>query len=120
MQCEVVQAAHVYTVHHEPHRDSRALTRIENHRTDGRLRRSTSLPHFDIGTLREKEWLIADVGQLEAHELILAQRHIPQIDHLPMGFQAGRTDHFRPRRRPGPRRRSRGSVDSETAPVAYV
>ena len=79
MHTEVMLAAHI-AVHHELHRQRSLLTGIEDHRTDGRCRRSTPLDDFNVGFLREAQRLIADVRHLELGLDGLSQRHIAEID----------------------------------------
>ena len=84
---EIVFAAHV-TMHHELHGQRGLFTRIEDHRTDGRCRRSTSLNHFDIGLLGKTQWLIADVGYLELGLDGLPQRDSPEINVFLIDLQS--------------------------------
>jgi len=61
---EVVEAAHV-AVHHELHREGRAFTGVEGHRTDGWIGRSAPRGNFDIRLVGEAQGLISHVGQGE-------------------------------------------------------
>ena len=64
MHTEIMLAAHI-AMHHKLHRQRGLLTGIEDHRTDGRCRRSTSLHDFDVRLPLEGQWLIANIGDLK-------------------------------------------------------
>ena len=66
MDAEIVLTAHA-AMHHELHIQSRAFARSEDHRTDGRHRRSAPLDYFDVGLFAEFQRLVAGVGQRESH-----------------------------------------------------
>ena len=53
-------------VHHEAHREGGLFTWLEDHRTDGRHRRSATLLDFDIRLFREVQELITGVDQLKS------------------------------------------------------
>jgi hypothetical protein len=65
MHAEVVLAFHA-SVHHETHREGRLLARLEDHRTDGRDRRSAALDDFYEGFLAKAQGYVASIRQLES------------------------------------------------------
>ncbi len=56
--------AHI-PVHHELHADGCALPRFEDHRTDGRRRRSTALLDFDVRCFFESQIPGTGIGNQE-------------------------------------------------------
>lgn len=64
VDAEIVEAAHV-AVHHELHREGRAFTGVEGHRTDGWSGRSAPRGDFDVRLAGDAERFIAHVGQGE-------------------------------------------------------
>jgi hypothetical protein len=64
MDGEIMHAAHI-TVHHELHFDLGAVTRLKDHRTDGRSRRSAPLHDFNVRLLTEAQWLVTDIGYIK-------------------------------------------------------
>lgn len=64
MDAEIVLAVHAL-VHHELQTHAGAFARLEDHRTDGRCRRSAPLHDFDIGRLTQLQGLVADIGKQE-------------------------------------------------------
>ena len=55
---KIVLAAHV-AVHHELQGEGGRFAGIEDHRTDGRIRRSTSLHHFHVRHVGEAQLTVA-------------------------------------------------------------
>lgn len=74
VQTEIMQTAHI-PVHRIFHGDKSALTWLENHRTDGCVRRSTPLNEFDIRVIGKPQRLIPDIGHLHP-----GSDHRPQLD----------------------------------------
>ena len=66
VDAEVMHPFHTL-VHHELHGEVRALTGLEDHRTDGRDRRSTPLDDFDIRLLFKPQWLVPNIRNLKSH-----------------------------------------------------
>lgn len=66
MHSKIVHSFHA-GVHHKAHRESSLFTWLEDHRTDGRHRRSAALLDFNIGLLCEAQYLITNIGQLECN-----------------------------------------------------
>ncbi len=56
-----MHAAHV-SVHVKNYRNLGAFAWLDDHRTDGRKGRSTALHNFNIGSIRNFQLLITDVG----------------------------------------------------------
>ena len=86
VDAEVVFTAHI-AVHHELHGQGRAVAGLEDHRTDGRGRRSASLHDLDIGRLGEAQGLVAHIRELKGSGDSLAKAHIAQVDRVFIRFQ---------------------------------
>ena len=68
-------SAHI-AMHHKLHRKIRAFTGLENHRTDGRNRRSATFDDFNIRLLIEAEGFVSNVRNSERGLNGLAQFHV--------------------------------------------
>lgn len=85
VNAEIVHPAHI-AMHHELHTYAGAFARLEDHRTDGRLRRSAPLRNFYVGLFLETQGLIAHIGQSKGNIYSLPQTHVSKIDLLLIGF----------------------------------
>lgn len=83
MQPEIMQPAHT-AVHHGLHPDSRRLSGVEDHRTDGRDRGSTSLGYLQVRFLGKPQRLVTGIGDADGIVDGDAQFYRPMVD--PIGF----------------------------------
>ena len=65
MNCKVMLPIHAFMHHERAGLDRCTFAGLEDHRTDGQLRRSAPLHDFDIWLLFEPQRAIACVGDLD-------------------------------------------------------
>jgi hypothetical protein len=82
VDCKIMWTIHAF-VHHEGCGFYRgAFSWIEDHRTDGQIRRSTPLQYLDEGLFLEAQDPVTSVGDLDGEDFWIVEFYIPIIDLL--------------------------------------
>ncbi len=76
---EVVLAFHAL-MHHELHGEIGLLSWLQCRRTDDNSGRSAAVDDFSHGRIRDRQWFVADVGELEAGFDRLAKGHVAEVN----------------------------------------
>jgi len=82
MNRKVMGTIHAFVHHEDIGLNDCAFTRLEYHRTYGKLRRLAPLQYFDIWFIFEIQCAIAGVGDFGDKDFIDAEFHIAVINHL--------------------------------------
>jgi hypothetical protein len=78
----IVWAIHAGVHHEDSGLDRSAFAGIEDHRTDGQIRRSAPLQDFDVWFLLEAQHSVASVGDFDGELPIVAKLDITVVEFL--------------------------------------
>jgi hypothetical protein len=88
---EVMRTIHPFMHHKRAGLNERAFTGLENHRTDGQLRRSAPLQDFDVGGFLQAQGAIPGVGDPDREGFADTKLHVPVVDYLPVDDEGWRS-----------------------------
>ena len=77
-----MRTVHAFVHHEDTGLNDRTFTRLEYHRTDGKLGGSASLQYFDVRLFLETQCAIACVGDFDGKGFIDSEFHITVTDLL--------------------------------------
>ena len=77
-----MRAVHALVHHEHAGFKNRALTGLENHRTDGEFRRSASLHDFDVWLFLEAQCAAPGISDFDGKSLIGIEFHVAVLDLL--------------------------------------
>ena len=79
---KIMRTVHAFVHHENAGLDNCAFSGFEYHRTDGQLRRSAPLQHFDIRVFLETQRAITSIGHLDSKCFFHAEFNIAVINSL--------------------------------------